>query len=93
MGQNRSLRNSVSWTSKPVSLAVTGGKSEASTLEKFPDHPDHVLIREKSQQLAGEAAMPDSVISCCQVDKHGTGLLSLKRIFDILLEQNGLVHD
>ena len=52
-----------------------------------------MLIRQKSLQLAGKAAMPDSVISRCQVDKHGTGLLlSLKRVLDILRERNDLVH-
>ena len=36
--------------------------------------------------------MPDSIISRCQVDKHGTGLLlSLKKVLDILRKQNGLV--
>ena len=36
--------------------------------------------------------MPESVISCCYVDKHGAGLLlSLKRVLDILREQNGLI--
>ena len=73
--------------------AVTCGEGEASILDKFQDHPDHALIREKSQQLASEAAMPDSVISRCLVNKHGAGLLSLKKVLDILFEQNGLVHD
>ena len=50
-----------------------------------------MLIRQKSKQLAGKAAMPDNVISSCQVDKHGTGLfLSLKRVLDILRGRNGL---
>ena len=35
---------------------------------------DHVLVQEKSQQLAGKAAVPDNIVSLCQVDKHGTGL-------------------
>ena len=57
------------------------------------DHPNHVPIRQKSQQHAGEAAVPVRVISRCQIDKHGTGLLlSLERVFDILRKQNGLVH-
>ena len=50
-------------TSQPASLAVTGSKGETSIPDKFHDHTNHVLIREKSQQLAGEATMPDSVIS------------------------------
>ena len=44
---------------------------------------------QKSQQLAGEATLPDSVISHSQVDKHGTctSLFSLKRILVILCKQ------
>ena len=37
--------------------------------------------------------MPDSVMSSCQIDKHGTGLLfCLKRILNVLRKQNDLVH-
>ena len=65
--------------------AVNGSKSETLISDKLHDHFDHVLIRKKSQQLAGKATVPDSVISSCQIDKYGTGLLfSLKRIFDVL---------
>ena len=93
VGQDRSLVNAVSQTSKPVLLAITGGKGEASIWDKLQDHPEHVLIWQKSRQLAGEATVPDSAISRCQVDKHGAGLLfGLKRVLDILREQNGLVH-
>ena len=78
--------------SKPASLATTG-EGEASILDKLQDYPNHVFIWHKSQQLAGEAAVPDSVINRCQVGKHRTGLLfSLKRVLDILREQNCLVH-
>ena len=50
-----------------------------------------MLVRQKSQQLAGEATVPDSVISSCQIDKHGTGLLfCLKRILNGLPKQNDL---
>ena len=90
---NRFVGDVISQTSKPASLAITGGEGEASILDKFQDHPNHVLIRQKSQQLAGEAMVPDSVTSFCQVDKHGTGLLSFKRVLDILCKQNDLVHD
>ena len=87
------MRDAVSQTSKPTSLAITGGKSEASISDKLQDCLNHMLIRHKSQQLAGKAAVPDSVIRRCHVDKHGTGFLfSLKRVLDILSEQNDLVH-
>ena len=37
------------------------------------------------QQLAGEAAVPKSVISSCQIYKRGTGLLfCLETILDVL---------
>ena len=50
---------------------------------------DHVLMWEKSQQFAGEVAVSDNVISCCQVNKHNAGLLlSLKRVLGILHDQN-----
>ena len=72
--------------------AVTNGEGEASISDKLQDHLGHVLIQ-KSQQLAGEATVPDSIISRCQVDKHGTGIfLSLKRALSILHELNNLVH-
>ena len=88
------MGDAISQTSKPASLAITGGEGEASILDKLQDHPNHVLIRQKSQQLAGEAMVPDSVKSFCQVHKYGTGLLlSFKRFLDILRKQNDLVHN
>ena len=70
--------------SKPASLAITVDESETPISEKLQDYQNHVLIRQKSQQLAGETAVPHSDTSRCQVDKHGTGLLlSLKRVLDI----------
>ena len=51
----------------------------------FPDHSDHELARQKSQQLASEAMVPDSVISSCQIHKHDIGLLfCLKRNLNVL---------
>ena len=92
-GQDRSRRDTVSQTSKPALPVVAGGESEASISDKLKDHPDHVLIWEKSQQLAVEAAVSDNVISRCQIGKHGTGLfLSLESVLNILREQNGLIQ-
>ena len=80
-------------TSKPASLAVTSGEGEASIRIKLQDHSGHKLIREKSMQLAIEAAVLDIAISHCQVDKQDIGLfLSFKRTLDVLREQNGLAH-
>ena len=52
-GQDRSLGHAISQTSKPALLAITGGKGEASILDKLQDHPNHVLIRQRSYQDAG----------------------------------------
>ena len=58
---------------------------QAARPDKLHNHSDHVLIRAKPQQLAGKTTTPDSVISSCQINKYGTGLLfSLKKILDVL---------
>ena len=83
--QDRSLRDAVFQTSQPASLAVIGSDSETSILDKLHVHADHVFIWKKSQQFAGEATVPDSVIGSCQVYKHSTGLLfCLETILDVL---------
>ena len=57
------------------------------------DHVDHVSFRHQSQQLAGEAAVPYSVVGFCEVDKHSFGvLLSRKCILDVLCQQGDLVY-
>ena len=79
--------------SEPAWLAATSGQGKASVPNKFHDHPGHMLVRQKSQQRAGEATVTDSVKSSCQIDKHGAGLLfCLKRILDVLRKLNDLVH-
>ena len=60
--------------SEPAWVAVTTVQGEASVPNKFHDHSDHVLVRQKFQQLSGDATVPDNVISSCQIDKHGTGI-------------------
>ena len=40
-------------------LAVTGSKGKTSVSDKLHDHSDNVLIRQKPQQLAGKATLPD----------------------------------
>ena len=48
-----------------------------------------MLIRKKSQELAGKATVPDSVTSSCQINKYGTGLLlSLKKSSMFFLSLN-----
>jgi len=50
----------------------------------FQHHADRVSIGQQSQQLTGEAAMPYSVLDCCEIDKHGSGfLLSRNATLDV----------
>jgi len=65
------------------------GKGKAAISNHLRDHADHVFIRQQSQQLAGEAAVPSSVVGCCEIDKHSSGLLfSGKAILDVLRQQD-----
>ena len=69
------------------------GESRTPVLDELYDHTDHVPIRQEPQQLSGEAAVPDSVIFCCQIYEHGTGLLfCLKAVLNVLSEQNNLIY-
>ena len=69
-------------------VKLTGGEGEASILDKLQDYPKHVLIWERSQQLAGEAAVP---VRSIMPDCPGI-LLSFKRVLSVLRKQNGLVY-
>jgi len=60
----------------PAPFAVSCGKGEAAIANHLHDHVDHASIRQQSQQLAGEAAVPYSVVGCCEVGKHSSGLLT-----------------
>ena len=52
-----------------------------------------MLVRQKPQQLAGEATVSDSVIGSCQVDKDGTGLFfRFECILNALRQQSDLNH-
>jgi len=54
---------------------------------------DHVSIRQLSQQVAGEDAVPYSVVGCCEVDKHSSGLLfKRKAILDVLSQRGDLIY-
>jgi len=69
------------------------GEGEAAIANHLHDQADHVSIRQQLQQLAGEAAVPYSVIGCCEVYKHSYGLLfSRKAIFNVLCQQGDLVY-
>ena len=70
---------------KPASVAVSGGEGEAAIANHLHDHVDQVSVRQQLQQLAGEAAVPHSVVGCCEVEKHSSGLpFSRKAILDVL---------
>ena len=36
--------------------------------------------------------MPYSVVGCCEIDKHSSGLLSRKAILDVLCQQRDLIY-
>jgi len=74
-------------------FAISGGKGKPAITNHPHDHVDHVSIRQQSQQLAGEDAVPHGVVGCCEVDKHSSGLIfSWKAILDVLCQQGDLVY-
>ena len=77
---------------EPALFVATSGQGKGSVPNQYHDHRDHVLVQHKSQQPTGETTVPDSVISSCQIDKHGTSLFGLKRILNVLHEQNDLIY-
>ena len=92
-GQDRSLGDAISQALSPARIAVASCKGEASVADQLHNHADHVLVRQKPQQLAGEATVLDSVIGSCQVNKDGTGLLlHFECILNTLRELSDLIH-
>ena len=74
-------------------MAISCGKGKAAIANHLHDHADHVFVRQQSQQLAGEAAVPCGVVGCCEVDKHSSGLLfSWNAILDVLCQQGDLIY-
>jgi len=54
---------------------------------------NRVSIRQQLQLLAGEAAVPYSVVGCCEVDKYSSDLLfSQKAILDVLCQQGDFIY-
>jgi len=75
------------------SFAISGDEGEAAISNHLHDHVDHVSIRQQSQQLAGETAMPYTVVGCCEIDEHSSGLLlSRKAMLDVLCQQGDLIY-
>ena len=90
--QGTCLGNAVLEGSQSAPCAVSGGMGKAAVSNHLHDHVDHVSIGQQSQQLAGEAVVPHSVVACCEVDKHSSGLfLTPKIILDVLCQQGVLV--
>ena len=50
-------------------FVATGGECKASVLDKLYNLLYHVFVRQESEQLAGEATVPDCVISRSQIYK------------------------
>ena len=68
---------------------------EENDEEKYSAKIDRVgrSIKMLKEEIAGKVTVPESVISSCQIDKYGTGLLfSLKRILDVLNQRNNLMY-
>ena len=87
ISKDQILENAVSQTAEPALLAVTGSKGKVSVSYKFHHH-SNVVVREKLQQLLGNATVPDSVICNYQIDEYGNHfLLSLGRILDICVKR------
>ena len=61
--------------------------------DKLHDHFDHVSVWQQTQKLAGEAAVPYSIIGCCEISKYSTSLLLCqKALLDVLSQQNELIY-
>ena len=56
-------------------LSTTCGECKAPVLDELHDHLYHEFVRKEPEQLAGEATVPDSVISCCQITNTAKAFL------------------
>ena len=68
------MRNAVFHTAMSALLAVTVSKGKTLVSDEPHDHSHHVLIQQKSQQFAGKAMVPNSIICCGQIDKYDIDL-------------------
>ena len=69
-------------------------KGEATVCDKLHDHFDHVPVWQQIQKLAGEVTVPYSIIGCCEVNKHSSGLLfRQKALLNVLSQQSDLIND
>ena len=53
-------------------FSATIGEGKAPPLDKFRNRSYQVHVLRKSVELPGEATIPNSVTSRCQIYKHGT---------------------
>ena len=73
--------------------SAPGGEGEAVVSDKLHNHFDQMLVWQQMQKLAGEAVVPHSIIYCCEINKHSTGLLfRQKTLLDVLSQQSDLVY-
>ena len=68
-GQDRFLRNAIFQTSQPALFTTTGGECKTPVLNKLHDLLYHLFVRQESERFAGEAAITESAISRCQINK------------------------
>jgi len=61
-------------------LFPVGGKGEAAIANHLHDHVNHVSMMQQLKQLAGEAAVPYSVVGCCEVDNTAPALFLAKNL-------------
>ena len=64
----------------------------SSCFGQDPGHSYHMFASQESEQLVGEATVQDSVISRCQINKHGTSFsFCFKTVLNVLSQQNCLI--
>ena len=73
-GQDRSLWNAIFQPWQPALFATNVGKFKTPVLSHLHYYSYRAFVRQESEQFTNEATEPYSVISRCQINKHGTGL-------------------
>ena len=72
---------------------TTDGECKAPVFDKLHDDSYHVFVGQESEQLVGEATVPESVICSSQIYKHGTDLFfSASKQSSMFWISNCLIH-
>ena len=82
----------MSQISKPALFAITIGEGEGFYSGQVSRSCGPCACPQEVSVAYMRGVVPDSAISCCQVDKQSTGLPGIKRVFDVRREQNSLVN-